>query len=278
MLVFAGDALVLCTVVKYKCLLRGDCWLFHDFEFAVCLILLPTFFFFSAALVAQINRMDQQVEEESLKAGLRPIFPPEMANSFSLAKRSEEKSGLRRPFQNAREKCSCWARCLRDQGVLSPERCNSVVLVRRTRPEPGASQVGIDVLTRRFPKRGREVKCDQKIRVWQDHAAEPTARVTVPQKPYASSGSGDSASEGLLLSKYRLAKQPAAGSSDPAGGKALWSPYGPAARGWDARTPLSAGFMSKLAHLHHLPGLWVRQRGCVTFPLVSSESSPVMSF
>lgn len=82
--------------------------------------------------------------------------------------------------------------------MLSPERCNSVVLVRRTRPESGASQVGRDVLTRQIPKRGREVKGDQKI---MGPAAEPTARIIVPQKPYASSGSGDSASEGFMLSK-----------------------------------------------------------------------------
>lgn len=126
MLVFAGDALVPCTVVKYKCLLWGDCWLFHDFEFAVCLILLLTLFFFFFQLLwwDRLTEWTYQVEEESSKAELRPISPPEKANSFSLAKISEEKWGLLRPFQNAREKCSCWVGCLGDQCVLSPERCN----------------------------------------------------------------------------------------------------------------------------------------------------------
>lgn len=227
-------------------------------------------------------------------------------------RRSEEKSGLRTPFQNARERCSCWAGCLRGQRLLcaiTRERSSSVVLARRTRPDVGASQVGSNVLTRHFPKGGWEVKGDQKIVVWQGHAPEPTVRTTVPQKPYTSLGSRDSASEvlcfpntgwlktllqgaltqpvakscGLIMDQLLEGGMPAHVCVDTdtqvyAHTHVCTSVYSsPSCSVYfdlqcQNKTPLSAGFMSKQAYLHHSPGLWIRQRGHVTFSLFYSES------
>lgn len=46
--------------------------------------------------------------------------------------------------------------------AISTERCSSVVLVRRTRPEVGASPVGSDMFMRQLLKGVQEVKVTRK--------------------------------------------------------------------------------------------------------------------
>lgn len=77
---------------------------------------------------------------------------------------------------------------------------------------------------------------DQKIPMWQDHAPDPTAWITTPQKSYTSLGRGDSASGVLCFPGTGWLKSPATSSSGPESGKVLWCHYGAAAGGWDACT------------------------------------------